>query len=292
MITDSQCNKVYFSSKMPEKCPIAYNGLISVLDKYGVEHGLIENTNDIWCRDFMPVQVSDSRFCGFTYDPDYLYEKAEWIASRTDGNARCKELGFDVCKLTKPIKIDGGNVIRCNNKIIMIDKVFKENEISYSKEELAAELEKHFDAEIIFLPWDKQEYYGHADGLVRYVGNNNVLLTNYSRYNKTFTKKVTDILKQHFDNVYALEYHVAKQHKYNWAYINWLQTCKVMILPSFGCEEDTQALEQISSYMPEYKGRIEMADARDLIKHEGCFNCSSWTILSAPPAEAPAKGRA
>ena len=69
-----------------------------------------------------------------------------------------------------------------------------------------------------------------------------------------------------------------KQHKHNWAYINWLQTDRVLLIPSFDCPEDEQAYTQIASLMPMYKGCIEMVTANDLISHEGCLICASWTV--------------
>ena len=128
------------------------------------------------------------------------------------------------------------------------------------------------------LPWDRQEIYGHADGLVRYVGDGRVLVINYDRFNKGFTRKVVSVLKQHFSDVHKLEYDVPKQHKHNWAYINWLQTDKVLLIPFFGCAEDELAVEQILALMPIYEGRVEMVEANDLIRHEGCLNCASWTV--------------
>lgn len=68
-------------------------------------------------------------------------------------------------------------------------------------------------------------------------------------------------------------------------YINWLQTDKVLILPKFNAPEDKQAFEQISTLMPEYEGKIETVDATDLIRHEGCLNCASWTVYE--PEEGP-----
>ena len=42
--------------------------------------------------------------------------------------------------------------------------------------------------------------------------------------------------------------------------------------------EDEQAFEQISALMPEYEGKIVTVEATDLIRHEGCLNCASWTV--------------
>lgn len=276
MITDFQCNTVYFSALLKDLAPVTYADLISVLDRYGVEYRLIPNTKDVWCRDYMPIQVASDEFCGFTYDPDYLRESERLLAIRTDGNEVCRKMGFEVKMPSRSLVIDGGNVIRCDDKVIMVEKVFREN--PYSSAETAKAIEDHFNAELVVLPWDRCEFYGHADGLVRYVGDGRVLLTNYDRFNKGFTRKVVDVLQQHFADVYKLQYDVPKQHKYNWAYINWLQTENVLLIPSFGCPEDEQAFEQIASLMPMYKGRIEMVRANDLITHEGCLNCASWTV--------------
>lgn len=47
MIQDNQCNRVFFSSLLRERCPIAFRGLTEVLDKYDVPWSLLEGTNDI-----------------------------------------------------------------------------------------------------------------------------------------------------------------------------------------------------------------------------------------------------
>jgi len=51
-----------------------------------------------------------------------------------------------------------------------------------------------------------------------------------------------------------------------------------LMIPAFGCPEDEQAFDQIVSFMPMYKDRIEMVPATDLVRHEGCLNCVSWTV--------------
>lgn len=45
MIQDNQCNRVFFSSLLRERCPIAFRGLTEVLDKYDVPWSLLEGTN-------------------------------------------------------------------------------------------------------------------------------------------------------------------------------------------------------------------------------------------------------
>ena len=143
---------------------------------------------------------------------------------------------------------------------------------------LLKQLEKMLQAEVILLPWDVNEEFGHADGIVRFVDSDTVIMTNYSQFDKSMAARFRNILNANFKNVYELHFNVKKLNENSWAYINWLQTDKVLVLPTFGIDEDEQAFRQIENWMPDYKGRIEMADATDLVKHKGCLNCATWTI--------------
>lgn len=49
--------------------------------------------------------------------------------------------------------IDGGNVVKCGNKIVMTEKVFVEN-CNISHEEVIKRLTDAFQCEIVFIPWD------------------------------------------------------------------------------------------------------------------------------------------
>lgn len=103
-------------------------------------------------------------------------------------------------------------------------------------------------------------------------------MTNYRQLDSWMAARFRNILKAHFNKVYELSFKVDKLSPNSWAYINWLQTDKVLILPSFGVLEDEQAFRQVECWMPEYYGRIEMADATDLVRGGGCLNCATWSI--------------
>lgn len=76
MFQDNQCNRVFFSALLRERCPIAFRGLTEALDKYDVPWSLLKGTNDIWCRDYMPLQVRPNSFVAYNYNPDYLQHSA------------------------------------------------------------------------------------------------------------------------------------------------------------------------------------------------------------------------
>lgn len=277
MIPETRSNRVFYSAKWPEACPKAYRSVSSILDKYGVPHAALSGTKDIWVRDFMPIQVSPEWFKLYHYMPDYLREEKQYSKLISDPAEVCRANGILTDDGISGICIDGGNVVHGGLKVIMTAKVFEENPKT-TVLDLSRLLEMHFGARLIILPWDTDEMYGHADGIVRFVDDDTVIMTNYRQFDPRMADRFRSILQAHFKTVHELHYDVEDLSQNSWAYINWLQTDKVLILPSFGIPEDEQAFRQIERWMPEYRGRIEMADATDLIQGGGCFNCATWTI--------------
>ena len=57
----------------------------------------------------------------------------------------------------------------------------------------------------VLLPWDMEEPYGHADGMVASLGEDRILLNNYRQIEKEkgkpWTKRLVKILEYHFDVV-------------------------------------------------------------------------------------------
>ncbi len=278
MILDSQCNKVYLSDKLPLKAPVTYRNLTDILRRFDVPWTLLEETKDVWCRDYMPVQVDKGRFASFSYNPDYLRNFKKYGSSMTDGTKILSDLGLPHDDLIGDIRLDGGNVVRCGSKVVMTAKVFEEN--SHIRPfELLERLEMAFDADILVLPWDTHEIYGHSDGICRYVDDDTILMTNYSQIDKKMGARFYECLMQHFRDVVELEYSPQVRSKYDWAYINWLQTEKVLIVPGFGVESDMEALSQISAVMPSYRGKIVRCECPDLVCYGGALNCCSWTVI-------------
>ena len=78
----------------------------------------------------MPIQVSENRFVANQYTPDYLKNKKRY---QTDPSIVCTAIGVEATQTD--IILDGGNVVRSKNTIILTDKVFKENmdELDWAK---------------------------------------------------------------------------------------------------------------------------------------------------------------
>lgn len=296
MILDSDTNIVYFSKQLLEYT----HGIdiVKQLDEHGVFVDFIPSTKDIWARDYMPVQIADNKYLGYEYCPNYLYP--HYTSLITNQARVCDEMEIDT--IPTGIIIDGGNIVKTSKGIIMIDKVFRENN-HFAKIELINRLENAFCSEIIFLPWDRSEYYGHADGVVREISAGKVLMTNYQRFSKKYAGLFEKILSSHFD-VEALDYDVKKPHKNNWCYINFLRVGDKIFLPQLTpirrvAEEECDTINSKSEYVP--MGEIVEEDALaveqfkrlftdceiipvscpKIVDEGGALSCISWNVKEA-----------
>ena len=274
MLSDSLTNTVFLSEWLPEVCPILYQNLTKVLKDNAVHYRILGNTNDIWCRDFMPIQTDEKRFVFYQYNPDYLQarHKRRYITNvnhvqNIDFLRQAETVNLDLV-------LDGGNVVKCGDKVVMTEKVFVENK-DRSRNEVQRLLEEAFQCDIVFLPWDENEKCGHSDGIVHYLGDNRVLLTNYGDLDKTFAQAFLRILEKHFE-VIPLKYNVKRQHARSWAYINYLQVDNLVLVPQLAIPEDEQALQQIAEAMPQCK--VVGVPALEAVRKGGALNCISWNI--------------
>lgn len=315
IITDNQFDTVYFSSYFSDIAPQnrlypltdIFCNLTEKLKAYNVRIGTIPRKDNyvatgelsIWSRDYMPLQVADRRFVQFTYTPDYLNAKkylghvpdTGWINRRIAEKAQ-KENAADFYLSYSDIVLDGGNVVRCGDYVVMTEKIFEENP-EKSPARLLDRLESLFSAEIVLLPWDKRETYGHTDGLLRYVGDNTIIYGTYglpekNRTDRWFNESFLRRLKKKFD-VRVLDfgcvdkiYPEEQLVDLRWAYMNWLQVGNLIIIPEFKDVPNSNeyARNQIFSVFGELglKVDIETVEATSLVKLGGCFNCASWTI--------------
>ena len=278
MITDHLTTRVYFSSILPEKCPVLNAHIEETLQKRGIPYAYLSETKDIWCRDFMPIQIEEDRFVFYKYTPNYLRDKYGLQLQTNPIEVFQSEANQLLPILQKALSLDlvldGGNVVKCGNKIVMTDKVFVENkDKSHSK--VRQLLEEAFRCEIVFLPWDEHEDYGHCDGIIHYLDDNRVMMTNYDDFDKTFAQDFLRILEKHFD-VITLKYNVKRKHERSWSYINFLQVGNLILVPQLGIPEDEQALEQISKALPNCK--VVGIPALEAVRRGGALNCISWNI--------------
>lgn len=273
MITNFETNKVFIAKGL---CSDAYcqaaDSLFSAFDRHHVEWEQLPCTESdlhIWARDYMPVQMSKDKFIQFRYEPDYLMKSP---AYKPDVHCILSQLDIDACR--SPINLDGGNIISCGDKVIMTDKIFRENP-RLARAVLVDSLARLLEAEIVLIPEDVYEEYGHADGMVRYMGSGNVLLNNYCDFDKALRKKLLATLSPHFN---ITELHYGHYTDNSWAYLNFLHLGQHIFVPMIDDKLGETAFRQIAEAFPTCECH-SVQDCKSVVNEGGALNCCTWNIL-------------
>ena len=283
MITDNLTNTVFFSARLRFAYPNLFKSISAELQKRGILHDLLWETNDIWCRDYMPVQTESGKFIQFTYDPSYLKGKKEWEESRSDVKKVCKINGIDATE--SDINLDGGNVLICSKRAIISDRLYSENP-QKTKEELVEKLSKLLDCEIIIIPALKsqdEDLTGHADGMVRFVDRNTILgnerLPNEYKYMKEGLQKAIDTYNLTYIDVPFFE-DKDPDHPLSaiGIYVNYLEVNNLIVVPVFNHEKEKnkKAVDIIQKAFPDKI--IETINYDDVAKEGGLLNCTTWVV--------------
>jgi len=268
---------VYMSELLMEKYPETCKNLIAILEKHHVKYSFIKGTKDIWCRDYMPIQTESGKFIQFRYEPSYLKGKKEWEDSRSDMKEVCRLNNIDAT--FSNINLDGGNVLICDGRAILSDRIFSENP-DYKKDSLINELSKLLECEIIIIPAQKADMTGHADGMVRFVDRNTILGNDRAKESQKWAKGIQKVIDQYKFTYIDIPFFEDKDRKHPISaigiYVNYLEVNDLIVMPIFNRDEDKQALEIFKKTFPNKK--IETIDYSDVAKEGGVLNCTTWVV--------------
>ncbi len=282
MIPDWDANHLFLSDRLFDRQPALFVRLCSALKDLPID--IISGTADIWCRDFMPVQLDEDTFCKFVYAPDCLHGYEDLITPPE----KCL-LPFMKKFHQEPIVLDGGNVVASRDKVILTDKIYRENP-SVERSRLRQRLEEVFQAKCIIIPTDPEDEVGHSDGVVRFVAEDSVLINDYSRIDPGYGETVQSILEQEELNVDTLPLFEEETQRRRpddlpsavGLYLNYLRVGNVVVMPGFGRPEDQVALETMRRVLP--NAAVSQVPCRSLAEEGGVLNCISWAIKRSPPS--------
>ena len=283
MISDFQANTIYFSDVLQKDKRFAEtsNEISTILDSVNIRYKFLPPcTKDIWARDYMPIQVSKNKFIEFRYDPDYLQDIGKYGRDiKTHPDLVCDALSLKTVK--SDIIIDGGNVIKSESTVILTDKIVQENKKMYNRKGLLKKLVELFETErVVLIPWDKKEKFGHSDGMLRFISEDKVLINGVYQKEDTFKSQLLKTLEANNINWDWISFNVEKESSRNWAYINFMQTKDIILIPKLEIAEDNQALRILKKHFPVYaeQNRIIQVDMRRVVNFGGALNCITWTI--------------
>lgn len=124
MIADHDTSVVFVAEILSRRFPGIYRRLASILDEHGIPLGVVPGARQVWCRDYLPIQLAEDRFVQFRYAPDYL--AGNHVHLRADGEIGPTLPWMKECGRSA-IVLDGGNVVGWVDRAIVTDKVFRES---------------------------------------------------------------------------------------------------------------------------------------------------------------------
>ena len=281
LLHDEETNVVYLSPWLKDKKeghPDFYQRLTTLLKDIKIKSIELKSTNDYWARDYMPIQLGKDEFLKYHYYPDYLVN-INYIKTITNASNVIRGMGLN-CRSTELI-IDGGNMVSCGPYIVMTDKVFTENRREKVDEEFKTLLELELGHPVIIIPWTSHadDVYGHADGFIKWCGDNRILMGNHGDIYPKEAADIKQILEHYCFNVTEMRFRnkVAKpRFDLNWAYINFLQVGKKIVMPIFNIDEDKIAEKYIKDAFPDCS--IYSIEMKEIVKEGGALHCISWNV--------------
>jgi len=138
------------------------------------------------------------------------------------------------------------------------------------------------EVEIYLIPRQPYDDLGHADGMLRWLDNDTLLVNDYSATieSKTFQVKFARALKKIPARLELLPYHPLYSRNKNrvqpahGTYINFLDCRKVIFFPSFGePDQDEEALNRMRSLT---KKKVVSVDCWEIAAQGGVLNCVTW----------------
>ncbi|MBD5185568.1 MAG: agmatine deiminase family protein [Bacteroidales bacterium] len=269
---------VYLSAILAKQYGETCKRLTDILNKHNIPFVFLEGTNDIWCRDYMPVQTPSGKLIQFRYNPSYL-KSPEYSHSQSD--VRHVDKVNNINPIFSDINLDGGNVVMYGNKAIITDRIFTENP-DWDKEKLINELSTLLECEIVIIPAYKHDYdfTGHADGMMRFVDNNTVLVNNLDqdfKYMKEAIVKALDKANLKHINFPWFEHKIKGNNDHAIGiYLNYLEVGNLIVMPVFAVpgNKDAEALDKLKEVFP--NKIIETIDYNDVALAGGILNCTTW----------------
>lgn len=276
MITDNQTNFLFLSDRLRVKYSDFYKNFEKLISVNNIKFALLQNTKDVWVVDYMPIQIELNKFVSFNYNPPYLQTK-EYLKTISNVDEICGQIGIEIIKSN--IIIDGGNVTRTNDKVIMTDRIFKDNP-TYSRKQLVKELYELLQVDKLYLiPEQPGDYTGHSDGMVRFIDEKTIIINDYIKEKKVFYNAFEIAIHNTGLDYIKIPYNVYEnksEDQANGDYINYLQMENILIIPTFGIKEDEVVVKQFEKIFLGHK--IETIDSNEIAHQGGILNCITWNI--------------
>lgn len=282
MIPDHHKNTVFLADTLAVRFPGLWQQIHDACERHGVACRTIQGTRDIWCRDYMPVQLAPGRFVQFRYEPDYLRGYEETI---TPVETRRAALAGENCE-SSDIVLDGGNIVSAAGTAILTDKIYAENP-TLKRSALRRQLHNLLEVDhLVIIPQEPGDWTGHADGALRFVDEHTVVVNDCARVDPSYGRKLRKCLSQARLDVIDLPYVPQADQRPDrfppafGTYVNFLRVSNLLLVPAYRIKEDDAATTVLGRCYPGC--HVVPIYCRGVAAEGGVLNCVSWSVFAAP----------
>jgi agmatine deiminase len=256
----------------------AFEALHGAIQGLGIPHQVLTGNDhpaDIWIRDWGPVEGTYFRF-----QPSYapkLYPASVIRSARAELNAR---LGFS--PFESDLILDGGNLVHNGKIALLTEKVLHDNP-QLSRKAIEHRIMASGFERVVFIPIEPEDVIGHADGVLRFVAPDVLLLNDYAGTGlQSYGKRLLASLRVARLGAEIIPFPCFTTEKHQngiWSavgcYINFLQTGQGIIAPAFGHRDDAKAVAILSRFAP-----VRPVETAPIAELGGALNCVSLNWLA------------
>lgn len=267
-----------FYRSAPHDLRRVYRDVEAALNALRIPHYVLraqDHPIDIWVRDWGPVEG-----CFFDYSPSYAKGFYSPAAVRKARHALCKRSGQTFRSI--PLVLDGGNLVHNGRVAILTEKVFRDN-----PQRTPAEIEETIASlgleQVVFIPVESLDQVGHADGIVRFLSEEVLLVNDYEQtgfraYRNRLLRRLTEINSP--VEIVPFPWRCSDEKISGiWSavgvYLNFIQTAHGILLPAFEEPEDHEAAALLRSLC---RVPVVSISCRALARLGGVLNCISTSF--------------
>ena len=134
---------------------------------------------------------------------------------------------------------------------------------------------------MIVFPVEPGDVVGHADGVVRFIDGDTVVVNDYARVAPSYRRRLLAVLRR--AGLHCVEVPYAPKNGGKGEippafgnYVNYLQVRGLVVLPSYGIAEDTVAWQIIADRLPD--SEVVPLPCTNISMYGGVLNCITWDI--------------
>ena len=267
---------LYITDLLQTYHPAISKALAFICQENDIRVNVIRGAKDLWCRDFMPVQVAPGKFVQFKFQPEY-YQDVRWIHLQTNVTKLKYLLTGEI--IQSNIILDGGNLCSYEGKYIITDRIFEDNVMP--KEQLLEGLYGLLGAsDILVIPCLPYDITGHTDGMVCFVNEHTLMVSDFSRIaGKAYCRRLNKLLSTKY-NLLLLPNNLHLNERTDDAtgdYINMLLIGKLLIVPGYGSKTDEVVLKVLTDIFSSHK--IFQITCSQLTAKGGGLHCATWSCF-------------